>query len=90
MNKIDDFRLKHPKIKIELIDMSTNQLLEQLESWKLDFVIDSTPIDNVYNNISITPVCSLKTCFIKSTKSKYNPKTLEDLEKENIISYLWW
>ena len=28
MNKIDDFRLKHPKIKIELIDMSTNQLLE--------------------------------------------------------------
>ena len=88
MNKIDDFRLKHPKIKFELIDMSTNQLLEQLESRKLDFVIDSTPIDNVYNNISITPVCSLKTCFIKSTKSKYNPKTLEDLEKENIISYL--
>ena len=85
MNKIDDFRLKHPKIKIELIDMSTNQLLEQLESRKLDFVIDSTPIDNVYNNISITPVCSLKTCFIKSTKSKSNPKTLEDLEKENII-----
>ena len=32
MNKIDDFRLKHPKIKIELIDMSTNQLLKQLES----------------------------------------------------------
>ena len=32
MNKIDDFRLKHPKIKIELIDMSTNQLFEQLES----------------------------------------------------------
>lgn len=28
MNKIDDFRLKHPKIKIELIDMSTNQLLK--------------------------------------------------------------
>ena len=28
MNKIDDFRLKHPKIKFELIDMSTNQLLE--------------------------------------------------------------
>ena len=28
INKIDDFRLKHPKIKIELIDMSTNQLLE--------------------------------------------------------------
>lgn len=28
MNKIDDFRLKHPKIRIELIDMTTNQLLE--------------------------------------------------------------
>lgn len=85
MNKIDDFRLKHPKIKIELIDMSTNQLIERLEARRLDFVIDSTPIDTVYNNISITPICSLKTCFIKSTKSDSNPQTIQDLEKETII-----
>ena len=85
MNKIDHFKHNHPKIKIELIDMSTSQLIDQLEARKLDFVIDSTPIDSVYKNISITPICSLKTCFIKSAKNNSNPKTIKELEIENII-----
>ncbi len=85
MSKIDDFRLKHPKIKIELIDMSTNQLIEQLVSRKVDFIIDAAPIDTIYNNISITPICALKTCFIKSTRNDAIIKTINDLENENII-----
>ena len=85
MSKIDDFRLMHPKIKIELIDMSTNQLIEQLVSRKIDFIIDAAPIDTIYNNISITPICALKTCFIKSTRNDAIIKTINDLENENII-----
>lgn len=51
MNKIDHFKHNHPKIKIELIDMSTSQLIDQLEARKLDFVIDSTPINSdIINN----------------------------------------
>ena len=40
---------------------------------------------SIYKNISITPICSLKTCFIKSAKNNSNPKTIKELEKENII-----
>ena len=85
MNKIDHFKYNHPKIKIELIDMSTLQMVEQLESRKLDFVIDSSPIETIYNNISITPICELNTCFIASTQNNINFNTLKDLEKTDII-----
>ena len=38
-------------IKQELIDMSTSQLIDQLEARKLDFVIDSTLINSdIINN----------------------------------------
>ncbi len=38
-------------IKQELIDMSTSQLIDQLEARKLDFVIDSIPINSdIINN----------------------------------------
>ena len=85
MNKVDSFKARHPKIKIELIDMSTNQMMEQLEARKLDFVIDSSPIDTIYNNISIIPVCSLNTCFIASTKDKTKIENINDLEKVALI-----
>ena len=85
MDKIDHFKLKHNKIKIELIDMSTNQMLEALENRKLDFIVDSSPIETIYNNITITPVKTLNTCFIASTNNKDKINTLKDLEKEDII-----
>ena len=38
-------------IKQELIDMSTSQLIDQLEARKLDCVIDSIPINSdIINN----------------------------------------
>lgn len=38
-------------IKQELIDMSTSQLIDQLEARKLDFIIDSTLINSdIINN----------------------------------------
>ena len=85
MDKIDNFRLKHPKVLFELIDLPTNELIEKLEDRKVDFVIDSTPINTVYNNIEIEPICSLNTTFIKSTNNKNIIESLEDLEEENLI-----
>lgn len=85
MNKIDNFRLNHPKIVIELIDLSTSTLIEKLQERKLDFIVDSTPIETVYNNIEIKPICSLNTCFVKSKKNKNQIKSIKSLEKENII-----
>ena len=83
MDKIDNFRLRHPKIVIELIDLSTNTLIEKLQERKLDFVVDSTPIETVYNNIE--PICSLSTCFVKSINNKNKITSLKSLENENII-----
>ena len=52
---------------------------------KVDFVIDSTPINTVYNNIEIKPIGSLSTTFIKSANNKNMIDTLEDLEEETLI-----
>ena len=85
MDKIDHFRMKHPKMKIKLIDLSTKALIEQLGDRKIDFVVDTTPVETIYNNIEIIPIQSLNTCFIKSTKNKKKISKLKDLEDENII-----
>lgn len=85
MDKIDNFRLRHPKIAIELRDLSTSTLIERLEERKIDFVVDSTPVETVYNNIEIRPICSLSTCFVKSAKNKKVIKTLEQLQQEHLI-----
>lgn len=85
MNKIDRFRVKHPKIVIELIDLSTSALIEKLEERKLDFIVDSSPIETLYNNIEIKPICSLSTCFIKSSDNQRIINDVKDLEKENLI-----
>lgn len=85
MDKIDDFRLRHPKINITLIDLSTRALIEHLEEQKIDFIVDSSPIDTVYNNINIEPICKLNTCFIKSQKLDKKIEKLEDLNEQNLI-----
>lgn len=85
MDKIADFRKKHPKIVIELMDLSTSALIEKLEERKLDFVVDSTPIETLYNNVVIKPICSLSTCFVKSVNNKDEIKSLKQLKDENII-----
>ena len=85
MNKIDHFKLNHPNVQIELIDSTTSNFIELLENRKLDFVIDSSPIESIYNNISIEPICSLSTCFIKSKGNDFKINSIKDLEKENII-----
>lgn len=85
MNKIDNFRKKHPKVVIELIDLSTSVLIDKLEERNVDFVIDSSPIECLYNNIEIKPICLLNTCFVKSKNNNNEIKNLKDLEKENLI-----
>lgn len=85
MDKIDDFRIKHPKISITLIDLSTSSLIEKLEERKLDFIVDSSPIETVYGNIKIEPINSLSTCFIKSVNNKKQIYSIKLLEKENVI-----
>jgi len=85
MDKIDHFRIKHPRIKIKLIDLSSSALLEQLCSRKIDFIVDTTNNLSNFNNIESKPICSLNTCFIKSSNNKNIITSLKDLENENTV-----
>ncbi len=85
MGKMNHFRLNHPNIKIILIDLSTNELIDSLEKRKVDLIIDSSPIESIYNNIIIEPIKTLETVFIKSTEDKTSISKLADLENACII-----
>ena len=85
MDKIASFRANHPKMIIELVDMSTNILIERLEERKVYFVVVSSPIDTVYTNVKIAPICSLNTCFVKSVYNTHNIRDFQSLIKENLI-----
>lgn len=85
MKNIINFRNKYPNVKMKFVDMPTKNLIEELAKGSLDFVIDTSPIDNVYNNIDVIPIISLDTCFIKSIKNKDNVYCLEDLKNQPLI-----
>ena len=85
MKKIINFRKKYPNVKMRFVDMPTRDLLEELAKGSLDFVIDTSPIENIYNNIEITPVISLDTCFIKSTDNTEKFNCLEDFKDQALI-----
>ena len=67
------------------IDLSTSSLIQKLEKRHIDFVIDTSPIDIIYNNITVKPIKNLNTCFIKSTENTKKINKLEDLKKQCMI-----
>ena len=85
MDKVCSFREKHPNIKMKFLDLSTSSLIEELEKRHIDFVVDTSPIETIYNNIIIKPIKNLNTCFIKSKQNPKKIKKLEDLEKQCMI-----
>ena len=85
LSKLSKFKKDNPLVSIKIIDLSTRDLLEALEKHAVDFVIDSSPIETIYNNTIVKPVAYLDTCFIKSNKNNDKINNLKDLEKQNII-----
>lgn len=85
LEKIEKFRKKYPGISIRVIDLSTRDLLDALEKHTVDFVIDSSPIDTIYNNTIVEPVAYLNTCFIKAADNGQKIENINQLAKENVI-----
>lgn len=81
MTKIESFRSRHPFIKIRLVDLSTLGMIQELVKRKIDFMIDSSPVESVYSNVKIVPLIKLSTCFIISSNNNSNIRCLKDLEK---------
>lgn len=85
MDKVCSFRKKHKNIKMKFLDLSTSSLIEELEKRHIDFMIDTSPIEIIYNNITVKPIKKLNTCFIKSKENPKKITKLTDLEKQYMI-----
>lgn len=82
---IERFKKDYPNIRIKIVSRSTNEMIEQLESHEIDFVIDSSPINTKYNNLVIQKLASLPTVFISKKQYGSEISSLKELEKENFI-----
>lgn len=86
-DKIINFHLKYPNIEITIITGSTTNLIQLLDSHKIDFVIDTSPIDISSNKkMKIVKLKQVNYCFIINKKTKL-PKisSLSDLTRYPLI-----
>ncbi len=80
---IKKFKEQYPNIKVNIRSRNTSQLLKQLQDNKVDFVIDTSPIDSIYSNLEIQELFDLENCFISANKEDiYN---LEELQDKKLI-----
>lgn len=89
-DKIIDFHKKYPNIEITIITGSTFNLINLLDSHKVDFVIDTSPINVKLNDgIKVTKLDEVNYCFVvkKNTKNiEYkNINSLSDLKDMPLI-----
>lgn len=70
---IADFRKIYPGIKFEVISKSTSDMVEMLETRKLDIIVDTLPINSKKNVTKVT-LSKLYNCFA------YNKNIMKDVE----------
>ena len=88
-DKIIDFHKKYPNIEITIITGSTTKLLKLLDSYSVDFIIDTSPITVNDNNIIIKGLKEVNYCFVAHKDTKIFDYTkitsIKDLEKYPLI-----
>ena len=84
---IKEFRKQYPGVKFEIISKSTSDLIELLETRKIDLIVGALPIN--INNKSATKkmLNKIKNCFVYNKKlmSDCKVNTPEDLVKYPLI-----
>jgi len=83
---ISDFRKIYPGIKFEIICKSTADMVEMLETRKLDIIVDTLPI-NSKKNVTKFTLAKLHNCFAynKNILKDVDVKSIEDLKKYPLI-----
>ena len=89
-DKIIEFHKKYPNIEVTIITGSTSNLISLLDSHKVDFVIDTSPIIiGMTNVLNIVKLKEVQYCFIAkkdtSLLETQDVKSLKDLEKYPLI-----
>lgn len=79
MKFIKKFRKDYSRIFIRIISGSTSFLLNELQQHKIDFIIDSSPIEFDFLNLVVEKLTSFETCFITNNKKIFNESS-ENLE----------
>jgi len=74
---VNEFRLNYPNIKFNIISKSMPEMVEMLESRKLDLIIGTLPI-NSEKKINKINLARLSNCFA------YNKKVLKDIDIKKI------
>lgn len=85
MNFIKLFRKEHPEIEIRIDSSSTNSLIDSLEHHKVDFIIDSLPIESNCKNLLFKPIKALGTTFIASKEYDNKITNILDLNGKCFI-----
>ncbi|MCI7241487.1 MAG: LysR family transcriptional regulator [Bacilli bacterium] len=61
---IEDFRKKYPNIEIKVFNDSTNVLIDYLSHHKIDFIVDSSPIEIDSSDMNIEQIAEFDTVLI--------------------------
>ncbi len=69
---IINFRKKYPDVKFEVISKPTSELIEMLESRKIDLIVGALPINISSKSVSKKMLTTLNNCFV------YNKNILND------------
>lgn len=83
---ISEFRSLYPGIRFEIVCKSSNEMIEMLETRKLDIIIDSLAINSKKNVTKLT-LSKLNNCFAYNKKqlSNVDIKSIDDLKKYPLI-----
>lgn len=82
---VEKFHKEYPNIEISIVSRNTEEMLKFLENNSIDFIIDTSPINSIYNNLEIVPLFKLKNSFISKKCISDEPISVKDLEKYNLI-----
>lgn len=82
---VEKFHQDYPNIEINIISRNTEEMIEFLENHNIDFMIDTSPINSIYNNLEITPLLDLENCFISKNEISNKEIELKELKKYNLI-----
>lgn len=82
-DKIKEFNKNFPKIRMKLVSKPTKELFEMLKNNEIDFIIDSSPFDNI-NNFIVRKISREKCVFAcnrietQLLDKKYDLKSLNE------------
>ncbi|MBE6146329.1 MAG: LysR family transcriptional regulator [Bacilli bacterium] len=84
---IADFRKVYPGIKFEIISKSTADMVEMLETRKIDLIVDTLPISTTKSSVKKVTLSRLQNCFAYNKDSFPNAdiKCVEDLKQYPLV-----